>query len=177
MFRTTRIRQFVLAAMMTAIFCILAPVSIPIGPVPITLATLILPLLLYLRGTKWAIVSCVLYLLLGFFGLPVFSGFTGGVGVLLGPTGGFLLAYPLFLAVAGCFLSRGRFQQTIGLGIGLLCCYVLGTVWYCIQTSASLESALLICVLPFLPADAGKLAAAMFLGPVLQNRLQKAGLL
>ena len=78
-------------AIMTAVMCILGPLSIPIGPVPITLTNLAIYLAMYILGTKRGSAAVCLYLLIGLAGLPVFSGFTGGPGKLLGPTGGYLI--------------------------------------------------------------------------------------
>ena len=77
-------------SLMTAMICILGPITlaIPISPVPISFVTLAIYLAVYILGMKKGAISCLLYLLIGFVGLPVFSAFTGGVGQLLGPTGG-----------------------------------------------------------------------------------------
>ena len=82
-------RQMVLIALVTAITCILAPFSIPIpfSPVPISFTNLVLYISIFVLGYRSATASYIVYLLLGFVGLPVFSGFTGGVGKLAGPTG------------------------------------------------------------------------------------------
>ena len=73
-------------ALMTAVICVLAPLSLPIGPVPISMATLVLFLSIYVLGWKKATISVCLYILLGLVGVPVFSGFTGGVSKLAGAT-------------------------------------------------------------------------------------------
>ena len=112
-----------ITALMTAILCIVAPFSLPLpfSPVPISFATFILYLTSYVLGAKYGTISCLLYLLLGFIGLPVFSGFSGGVGRLLGPTGGYMIGY-LFLVLIGGLaveLSDGkRLPSTLGLLLG-----------------------------------------------------------
>ena len=78
-------------ALMTAVICVLAPLSLPIGPVPISMATLVLFLSIYVLGWKKATISVCLYILLGLVGVPVFSGFTGGVSKLAGATGGYIV--------------------------------------------------------------------------------------
>lgn len=80
-------------ALMTAVTCILAPLSVPIGPVPISFTNLAIYLSLYLLDWKRGTLSYFLYLLIGFAGLPVFSGFTGGVAKLAGPTGGYIVGF------------------------------------------------------------------------------------
>ena len=78
-------------ALMTAVTCILAPLSIPIGPVPISLTNLAIYISLYLLGWKRGTISYLIYLLIGLVGIPVFSGFTGGPAKLAGPTGGYII--------------------------------------------------------------------------------------
>ena len=80
-------------ALMTAVTCILAPLSIPIGPVPISLTNLAIYISLYLLGWKRGTISYLIYLLIGLVGIPVFSGFTGGPAKLAGPTGGYIIDY------------------------------------------------------------------------------------
>ena len=79
--------EMTVTALMTAVTCILAPLSIPIGPVPISFTNLAIYLSLYLLGWKRGTISYLVYLLIGLVGVPVFSGFTGGIGKLAGPTG------------------------------------------------------------------------------------------
>ena len=100
--------QMTVTALMTAITCILAPMAlpIPVSPVPISLTNLVIFFMAYILGTKLSVVSYVLYLLLGTVGLPVFSGFTGGVGKLLGPTGGYLIGFIFLAAIAGFFVEK-----------------------------------------------------------------------
>ena len=86
-FRSRKVYFMSVTALMAAVTCVLAPLSIPIGPVPISLTNLAIYLSLYLLGWKWGSVSYLVYLLIGMVGVPVFSGFTGGVGKLAGATG------------------------------------------------------------------------------------------
>ena len=82
-----------MTALMAAVTCVLAPMAIPIGPVPISLTNLAIYLSLYLLGWKWGTASYVVYMLIGMVGVPVFSGFTGGLGKLAGPTGGYIIGF------------------------------------------------------------------------------------
>ena len=104
-------------ALSTAIICILGPLSfsIPISPVPISLGILGIFFAVYVNGWLWGTVSCVLYLLLGFVGVPVFTGFTGGITKLLGPTGGYMIGYIFLSLIAGFFISK--FENKIPLHI------------------------------------------------------------
>ena len=158
------------AALVTALFCVLAPFTIylPFSPVGITLGSLLLYLTGLVLGAKYGCVSIFLYLCLGFLGIPVFSGYTAGGGVLLGPTGGFLLGYLPCVAVTGSLMNgapvgkRGvvRFLLAMLAGTGVM--YLFGTVWFfAVYTKgSSFWDALMTCVIPLLPADAVKIGLA-----------------
>ena len=90
-----------MTALMAAVTCVLAPMAIPIGPVPISLTNLAIYLSLYLLGWKWGTASYVVYMLIGMVGVPVFSGFTGGLGKLAGPTGGYIIGFVPMAVLAG----------------------------------------------------------------------------
>ena len=168
-----------MTAIMAAVTCVLAPLSIPIGPVPVSLTILAIYLALYLLGWKLGTVSFVVYLLLGLVGLPVFSGFSGGLGKLAGPTGGYIIGFLPMAIVAGLFIDRFRNRglQFVGMVLGVVICYAFGTAWLCISTGSTLAAAMGLCVLPFLPFDLAKIVIVLILGPILRARLVKAGLL
>lgn len=163
-----------LSALMTAALCILAPLSIPIGPVPITLSVLVVCLFPYLVGAKLGAASVALYLLIGAIGLPVFSGFEGGLQKLIGPTGGYLLGYIPLVLIGGAFIEKSerRVAHILGLGLGLLVCYALGTLWLCVYLKIGFLFALSKAVLPFLPIDAVKLLLAAAIGPIIKARIK-----
>ena len=104
--RTTNTYAMAVTALMTAVTCILAPLSIPIGPVPISLTNFAIYLALYLLDWKKGTVSYIIYLLLGLVGLPVFSGFTGGLGKLAGPTGGYIIGFIPMAIIAGIVIDK-----------------------------------------------------------------------
>ena len=103
--RSTHTYAMVTTAFMAAVTCILAPLSIPIGPVPISLTNLAIYLSLYLLNWKRGTISYCLYLLIGLAGLPVFSGFSGGIGKLAGPTGGYIIGFIPMVLHAGRIYS------------------------------------------------------------------------
>ena len=163
-------------AVMTAVTCILAPLSISIGPIPISFTNLAIYFALYLLGWKKGTVSYLVYLLIGFVGLPVFSGFVGGIGKFLGPTGGYIVGFIPMAIIAGIMIDRfkGRWIHLLGMLAGTAVCYAFGTAWYCLQTGSALVPALGLCVFPFIPGDLVKMIAAMLLGPVIRERIRKA---
>lgn len=170
-----------LIGVMAAVMCVMGPVTVPIpvSPVPISLTNLAVFIAVYVLGTKKALVSCLVYLLIGFVGLPVFSGFSGGPAKLLGPTGGYLIGFVFMALVSGVFIERfwgRRMMGVLGMAIGSLVCYLFGTVWLAYQAKMTFAAALAAGVLPFLPGDLAKIVLAAAIGPQIRERLRKAGI-
>ena len=165
-------RSIILMAEMAALTAVCSQIMIPLTPIPINLALLAVFLTGGLLGAKRASLAMAAYLLLGTFGVPVFSGFRSGPGALFGPTGGFLFGY-LGAAFLTGLLSRKAENKTaryiLPMAAGLIVCYGLGTAWFMILTNRTFAEALLICVVPFLPGDAVKIAVAA----VLSSRLKQ----
>lgn len=164
----------------TAITCILGPIAVvlPFSPVPISFGLLAVFLSTCLLTAKSGLLSCLIYLLLGFVGLPVFSGFQGGAGVLLGPTGGYLLGYLFIPLCVLPFHSKNNPLKRIlpGMLVGLILCYTCGTLWLMHQSGIRLKEAALIGVLPYIPIDFIKLYVAYVTAKAVRIRLRKAGL-
>lgn len=167
------VKNLVTMALMTAVICVLAPISIniSISPVPISLSTLAIYLSLIIIDYKLSLYSIILYILLGAVGLPVFSGYTGGIGKLLGPTGGYIIGY-ILLDVVYSF-SKNIF----GMILGTIALYLLGTVWLSIQMNITFVEALFLGVVPFILGDAIKIVIANILGQSIKKNLKKANLL
>lgn len=163
-------------ALFAALMCILCPLAIPLGPIPVTLATFIVLLAAYILPWKQAVCAVLLYLLMGLIGLPVFSGAQAGFSVLLGPTGGYLWSYVPMAMLAGVGKGEGRTGFISG-AASLLLCYICGSMQYALLTGIDFVAAALACVVPFLPFDVVKLFAACLLGKKIRSRLQAAGLL
>lgn len=173
-----KVRRIVTTALFAALLCALAPLAVPIGPVPVTLASLAVYLIGAAVPPRPATGAVAVYILLGAAGLPVFSGFSGGLAKLLGPTGGFIFGYLPCAVLISLFSSR--FKSRRGLVGGMLCgtaaLYLCGTAWYLVWTGTRLGAALMACVVPFLPGDALKMLAAAAIGPVLRRRLEAGAL-
>jgi len=174
--RSIQTYAMVSTALMTAVTCILAPLSVPIGPVPISFTNLAIYLSLYLLDWKRGTLSYFLYLLIGFAGLPVFSGFTGGVAKLAGPTGGYIVGFIPMAIIAGIVIDhcQKRWIQLLGMIVGTAICYALGTAWFCMQAGYTVSAALAVCVFPFIPADLIKMLIAMTIGPEIRKRVGSA---
>lgn len=178
--RDKRIYALTMTAAMTAAMCVVAPWAVSFGPVPVSFCTLLIYVAAWLLSPKRAVAAVAGYVLLGAAGLPVFSGFAGGFGWLIGPTGGYIAGYLLLAAVCAWFAARfesRRGMQMAGMVLGTAVLYGVGTAWFCLQTDTGLTRALVLCVLPFLPGDVAKILAALLLGPALRDRLGRSGLL
>ena len=146
-------------------------ISIP-ATVPFTLQTLGVFLTVSVLGGRRGTLSVLVYILLGAIGLPVFSGFTGGIGILLGNTGGYIIGF-LFSALTMWLISHlagsGRIVQAVSMLAGLLVCYAFGTAWFMIVYTrgngpVSLAVVLGWCVIPFIIPDLIKIAVALLIG-------------
>ena len=175
------IRTMALIGLMTAVICILSPfsIAIPVSPVPITLGILAIYLALFTLGMKKGVISCLLYILLGLVGLPVFSGFSGGAGKLFGPTGGYIVGYIFLAFITGFFIDRFTSKWYLclaGMVLGTAVCYLFGTLWLAFQLNLTFYKALWAGVIPYIPADLCKIAAALLIGIPLRRALIKAQL-
>lgn len=154
-------------ALLCALLCVLSVITIPIGAVPVTLGLLGVFLIGLLLPPRYAALAVLGYLLLGAVGLPVFSSMQGGAGILFGITGGFLWGYLPAVFILSFLHSRFRCAPLVSIiCAGLLSqmtCYACGTVQFCLLTKCSVGAALAACVLPFVPFDLCKLAAALYL--------------
>lgn len=173
--------QLAVTGLMTALTCILGPMSLalPFTPVPISLTNFVVFLSVWLLGWRLGTVSYLIYLLLGLAGLPVFSGFTGGAGKLLGPTGGYLIGFIFLAILMGIVFERSenRLVRLAGMVLGMIVAYLFGTAWLAYQSSMSLLAALVSAVYPFIPGDLVKMLIVLLIGPAIQTRLKRAGLL
>ena len=155
-----------LSSLFAALLAVCAWLCIPVSDIGITLQTFGVFLALLLLGGKWGTVAIGIYLLLGAVGLPVFSGFRGGFGTLLGVTGGFLWG---FLLSGVVFRLLEKISKPLAMAAGLLSCYFCGCLWFLFWSGGGLGFVLLRCVVPFLVPDGIKL----WLAWILSKRLQK----
>ncbi len=161
-----KLRWMVLASLMAALTAVGAYIHVPIGPVPIVLSTLFVLLSGLLLGSRWGLVSMVLYLFVGAIGIPVFSGGRGGFAHFLGPTGGYLFGYVLASWVTGFIAERSRsifILEIFSVIMGELAIYSLGVPWLKMVTQMSWSKALMVGMIPFLIGDAVKATVALVL--------------
>lgn len=174
-------RRIALIAVMAAVICVLSPLAVPLSAgVPISLATLAVMLAGAVLGPVDGMLATLVFLALGMVGVPVFSAYQAGIGVLFGKTGGFILGYIPLALCSGLFLPKktaagwkSMGPSVLGMLLGTVILYAFGTAWFLILTHASLKLALTACVLPFLPGDALKVFAVCLLAPVLRGALER----
>lgn len=169
-------KRMVEIALITAVICILAPfaIPIPVSPVPISLTNLVIYIAVFILSWNNALFSYIIYLLLGIAGLPVFSGFTGGLEKLAGPTGGYLIGFIFMTIIAGIGTNKfggKKLPAVLGMVLGLAVAYIFGTAWLAYQMHISFMAGLSVGVLPYLAGDAVKIIIAMIVGPILRSRL------
>lgn len=176
----TNTYDLVLIAVFAVLMAMCAYISIPVA-VPFTMQTFGIFLTLNVLGGKRGTFAVCLYILMGAIGLPVFAGFQSGVGVLLGPTGGYVigfvlscLCYLLFEKVFG----RGKAVRVSAMTCGMILCYIFGTLWFMqVYTkdagAMSLGAALSLCVLPFIVPDMLKMGLALIAAERLEKILRK----
>lgn len=159
-----------------ALIALGAWISIPVGDIPITLQTLIICLISGLFGMKRGTLSILIYIVLGAVGMPVFSNFKAGIGVLAGPTGGYIVGF-IFIAIVVGFVSDRMKGKLWAVALAMVCaivlCYAFGTAWFFIYMQSkkvvTLSYVLGLCVVPYIIPDLVKMAVAC----VLVNRLKK----
>ena len=155
-------REVAYAALFSALIAASAFVAIPLGPVPFTLQVLVVLLAGLLLGPRGGALAVTAYLVLGLVA-PVYAGGTSGIGVLVGPTGGYLWGFVIGAAITGSIARRtgpGLIGLTAAALAGLVPIYVLGTAWLALQLDLSAAAAVAAGALPFLAADLVKAGAA-----------------
>ncbi len=158
-------KSLVYYSFFAALTAILSQISIPLPftPVPINLATLSVITAGALLGKKGGAISQIVYLFLGAIGLPVYSNFSSGIGVLVGPTGGYLVGYVIAAFVVGLICENSKDTlviKIISMSLGIISCYTIGTSWYMLITGTGMIEALLACVVPFILGDIVKISVA-----------------
>lgn len=163
--------DLVYIGLFAALIAVCAWIAIPLT-VSVTLQTFAVCLTAGLLGWKRATLTTIVYILLGMIGLPVFTGFNSGIAAVTGPTGGYIVGFIFTALIVGFSVEKvGRkiWQNILFMVIGILVCYLFGTVWFVIAYKVSFVSALSTCVIPFLLPDAVKIVLAA----VLVNRLKR----
>lgn len=168
-----KIRRIVYIACLAAILAIISPWSIPIGNIPITLATFGIYLIGALTKKFDGFLVTLIYLIIGIIGIPVFSSFRSGFSVILGPTGGYLIGYLIGVLIIS-FLTMINKKKIIWYPISMILAtiiwYLFGSIWYMIITNSTIYATLMVCVVPFLIFDLIKIIIASIVSYLINNK-------
>jgi biotin transport system substrate-specific component len=160
-------KYLVKTALMAALMASTGFFAIPVGPVPITLQTFFSLLAGVVLGPLYGAVSMILYVILGVLGLPVFSKGQSGIGVVLGPTGGFIVGFIFAAWLIGILTSKNKNDYPkilIAMLGGVIVIYLFGLLQFVLVTKTPFSQAILAVVIPFIPIDAVKAVFAAVVG-------------
>lgn len=169
-----KVRNMAQCALFSALLCLCAWLSVPVTDVAFTLQTFGVALTLLLLGGKQGTVSVFVYLLLGAVGLPVFTGFQGGIAALLHVTGGYLLGFLVWALLYWLITAITPGKQLLAMVLGLIACYTFGSAWFYslyLQSGSAMGIGLILlrCVAPYLLPDAIKITLAFLLATRLKR--------
>ena len=161
------IRQMTLISLFAALTAVGAFISVPLYLVPLSLQSLFTLLAAMILGSVMGASSQIIYVLLGVIGLPVFAGFKAGIGILFGPTGGFLLGFIISAYIIGKIVELKKeknifYYFLVGI-IGTIILYIIGITQLSLVTGIGIKKAITVGMLPFLPGDILKIIAASFI--------------
>ena len=170
-----RTLKLITAALFTAITAVLSQTAIPTPfDVPLTLQTFAVALCGYVLGVKWGLASIAAYILLGTVGVPVFSGFRGGVQVLFGATGGFIFGFLFLTGLCGVGeLIKNKYLKILPGFAGLAICHIWGSLQYALIYKMKFVPAFLLVSAPYLIKDIISVAAAFLLAVYIKKLLLK----
>ncbi|MDF2568606.1 MAG: bioY [Sporomusa sp.] len=178
-------KNMALTSLFASLLAVSSQVSIPLGPVPITMQVMLVLLAGMILGKRLGPASIAVWVLLGVFGLPVFAQGKAGAAVLIGPTGGYIFGYIACAYIVGYVAEHFELNYkytAIGMLAGLALIYSIGlagfmlSFQFVLQKAMPLEKALNLAVWPFLPLDLAKTVAAVYVGVRVRRALLKAGL-
>ncbi len=169
------VRDICYAGLFAAVIAVMAQISIPMPlGVPMTMQTFAITLAAVVLGAKLSALSSLIYLILGAVGIPVLANFSGGFDKFVGPTGGFLISFPLMAFIIGWGAEhRKDFKgaYVLALIVGTLVNYVVGVALFCVVTNGSVAAGITACVLPFIPTAIIKAVLASIIGFGVKNRI------
>ena len=174
-------KDLVYIAICTSLICICSWITIP-SAIPFTLQTFAIFATLGLLGGKRGMVAILIYVILGIIGLPVFSSFNSGIGVILGPTGGYIIGF-LFSSflyfLLEKFIKNENLKLILGFILSLILCYLIGTIWFYYVYGSNIEymsfyNVMMICVIPFIIPDLLKILLAFVVVKNVKRRINLA---
>ena len=176
----TKLKMWILSALFAAIIGIFAQITIPLPLIPITGQTFAIGLAVTILGLRYDTLSVFIYILLGAIGIPVFSAMSGGLGIVAGPTGGYIIGFLPAAIVMGIYLNKFGFtkgQAIVSNLLGMAVTLLFGTIWLKYGTGLTWNAAFMAGTYPFLIVGVIKAVAAALAGVLVRDRLLNARLL
>ena len=171
----------ILCAVFAATLCVFSVMIIPIGIVPISMGLFGIMITAGILGLKRGTISVAVFILIGAVGVPVFTGFRGGVAPLAGPTGGYIWGYVPMAALIGVLtlkMPKNKWHAMVryffSFLAGVVVCYAMGTAQFMLVQEVDFKTALGLCVIPFIPFDIAKALAASYISYAVRRALTKA---
>lgn len=173
-------KDLIICSLFAAITCVLAQISIPFpGGVPLTMQTLAVSLTGIILGSKRGFIAQGIYVLLGAIGMPVFASFSGGLQIIVGPTGGFILSFPIMAYIIGYICERNNNKGIVLLAmiLGSIVNYFIGSLQFAFITKSTMMQAFIACVAPFIITGLVKSVLAAIIGIKLKENKSIEGVL
>ena len=169
-----RVRKMCAIALMSAVIAVCAWITIPLPAISFTMQIFGVAAALTILGGCDGTIAIAVYLMLGLAGVPVFSGFRGGVGVLTNATGGYIVGFLLMGLLYRLLEKRGgngAVRRMVSLLAGLAVCYAFGTAWFAVMFAGgrSVWAILSLCVFPFIVPDVLKIVLACVVGVAIRR--------
>ncbi len=177
--KNDKLLNMMITALFAAIIGLLAQITIPLPIIPITGQTLAIGLAATVLGSRLGTIATLLYIAMGAVGIPVFSQMTGGLGIIFGPTGGFIVGFIPTAYIIGKYIEKTAptiVQACIANLIGMIVTLAFGAAWLKFSANLSWTAALMTSVVPFLAVGVIKAILAGWLGILIRNRLMAANL-
>ncbi|TQR20487.1 biotin transporter BioY [Psychrobacillus vulpis] len=178
--RNDRLKMMIVAALFAAIISVAAQIMINIPPVPFTLMTIAVMLTATILGKKYGTLAVTVYVLMGAVGIPVYAGMKGGFGIILGPTGGYLIAIIPAAFFIGWYLEKfghTKVHAIVANMVAVFIILIIGTLWLKVVADLPWDGAIKGGMLPFILPDLAKAVVAAVLGIIIRNRLVAAKLI
>ncbi len=174
--RSNTLKMTIYTALFAALIAAGAFIAIPIGPVPIVLQNMFVLMAALVLGPRWGLAAILIYLFMGACGFPVFSGGTGGIGRLFGPTGGYLLGYIPAVAVTAVLaetLGHRPLTDALAMAAGSVIVYGAGVPWLKFATGMPWDKALALGLIPFIIGDIIKIVAGTWAAGAMRKAMVK----
>ena len=170
-------KDLCMISLWTSVIAVMAQIAIPMPMgVPMTMQTFAITLTAIILGAKKGAIATGIYVLLGAIGIPVFANFTGGLHIVAGATGGFIISFPIMAFIIGWgvdYKEKMRGILIVTIIVGTIVNYVIGVLIFCLVTGSSIVAGITACIIPFIPTAIIKAVAGGIVGIKMRDRMVK----